>query len=51
LPTAPGLQQSLLAEEAAEHLDLGDVLELVGLRIVQLGPRRREAEASFCHTR
>jgi hypothetical protein len=47
----PRLAESLLAEEAAEHLDLGDVLELVGLRMVQLGPRRREAEASFCRTR
>jgi hypothetical protein len=47
----PRLAESLLAEEAAEHLDLGDVLELVGLRMVQLGPRRREAGASFRRTR
>ena len=31
----------MLAEEAAEHLDLGDGLELVGLCMVQLGPRQR----------
>jgi hypothetical protein len=32
----------LLGErEAAEHLDLGGVLGLVGLRLVQLGPGPR----------
>src|SRR5829696_706243 len=41
-PTAPGSAGVLAGRKrAAEHLDLGGVLGLVGLRTVQLGPRPR----------
>jgi hypothetical protein len=42
----------LLGEPAAaEQLDLGGVLELVGRGMVQLGPRRVRAEARFRRVR
>jgi hypothetical protein len=42
----------LLGErEAAEHLDLGDGLELVGLGMVQLGRDGVRAEARFRRAR
>jgi hypothetical protein len=52
LPTAPGSAAVLAGwKRAAEHLDLGDGLGLVGLGMVQLGRGRVRAETRLCHAR